>query len=190
MDLLWADVGETLGMSVPEMRAVRNRFGELLGLAGGNRIPEELVPVIALIHRLRQRGMPDNDIERELRESQVAGSWPEAVLARMQMAATAPVAREAHEQVEEQSLPQSPPALYLVKPSATDTTEATARELVTDLRREICTHTVEERAVLHRMNQLLQTLILEVRDLRYAFLLASSRKDRKKGLKNVSRLLR
>jgi hypothetical protein len=62
-----ADVGETLGMSVPEMRAVRNRFGELLGLAGGNRIPEELVPVIALIHRLRQRGMPDNDIERELR---------------------------------------------------------------------------------------------------------------------------
>ncbi|MGE5578590.1 MAG: hypothetical protein ACM3WU_00980 [Bacillota bacterium] len=190
MELLWADIGETLGLTVPEMRGLRNTFGELLGLTGRNRVPEELVPVIALIHRLRQRGVPDSDIERELRESRVGDSWPEAVLARMQTAATvAAVAREAPAYVEERDLPQDPPALYVVRPSSPETTEATARELVIDLRREICTHTVEERELLHRMNQLLQTLILEVRDLRYAFLLASSRKDRKRGKKSISRLL-
>lgn len=201
MDLLWADLGETLGMTVPEMRSVRNTFGDLLGLTGRNRVPQDLVPVIALIHRLRQRGVPDADIERELKESRVGGSWPEAVLARMQAAATASavvretpvVDKEAPVEEapthEETRAPSSPPTLYLVKPSYPETTEATARELVTDLRREICTHTVEERELLHRMNQLLQTLILEVRDLRYAFLLATSRKDRKRGIKSISRLL-
>jgi hypothetical protein len=189
MDLLWADVGDTLGLTVPEMRTVRTAFGTLLGLGSTNKVPADLVPVIALIHQLRQRGLPDTEIERRLLETRVGDSWPEAVLARMEVAATAePLPVVEPPLIEEQGAPSTPPSLYVVK-SPQDAAEATARELVMDLRREICTHTVEERELLHRMNQLLQNLILEVRDLRYAFLLASSRKDRKRGKRGMSRLL-
>ncbi len=206
MELLWADVGDSLGLTVPEMRAIRTAFGDLLGLGTSKKVPADLVPVIALVHQLRQRGLDDSEIERRLKESRVGDGWPEEVLARMQVAATAePIAPEPQEAPPVAQKPASPPALYLVRPGTgtADTTaidlapdapvetipEATARELVTDLRREICTHTVEERELLHRMNQLLQNLILEVRDLRYAFLLASSRKDRKRGKRGISRLL-
>ena len=188
MDLLWADIGDSLGMTVPEMRALRSAFGNVLGLGSGSRVPENLVPVISFIHRMQLGGVPDSDIERQLRDARVGDAWPEAVLARMQEAATAVSIPPPAPQIEEPALPG--PTLYLVKPGPSgEVSEATAREMVMDLRREICTHTVEERELLHRMNQLLQNLILEVRDLRYAFLLASSRKDRKKGKRSISRLL-
>jgi len=243
MGLQWADIGETLALTVPEMRAIRASFGEVLGISQDNRVSAGLVPVIALINGLRQRGMPDDDIIRQLRDSRVGEGWPEAVLARMQSAAAAalpnspaPVGTPAgdgrgdYEPIEtaedakgvdsemrratggclrkgergsedsESKIRQGTAhgeqtygnaGLYLLKPqqSSPEITEATAREMVMDLRREICTHTVEERELLHRMNQLLQNLILEVRDLRYAFLLASSRKDRKRGKRGISRLL-
>ena len=189
MDLLWADIGESLGMTVPEMRALRSAFGGVLGLGSGNRVPEDLVPVVSLIRRMQLQGVLDSDIEKQLRESRVGDAWPEAVLARMQTAATAvPLPPPPAPATEEPVIPG--PTLYLVKPGQSgEIAEATAREMVMDLRREICTHTVEERELLHRMNQLLQNLILEVRDLRYAFLIASSRKDRNKGKRSISRLL-
>ena len=189
MDLFWADVGDNLGMTVPEMRAIRAAFGDLLRLGAGNRVPIDLMPVIALIHQFRQRGLADAEIERRLLESRVGDSWPEEVLSRMQVAVTAtPLLAPETGQIPVLDGASGAPSLYLVKPGP-ETTEATARELVMDLRREICTHTVEERELLHRMNQLLQNLILEVRDLRYAFLLASSRKDRKRGKRGISHLL-
>lgn len=188
MGLLWADVGDILGLTVPEMRTLRNTFGAVLGLGCDNRVPQDLVPVIRLIHRLRQRGMADADIERQLKDSRVGDAWPEAVLARMQAAVTAVPLPAPDPPQPEPSPPGGGAALYLVKPAG-EVTEATAREMVMDLRREICTHTVEERELLHRMNQLLQNLILEVRDLRYVFLIASSRKDRKKGRRSIGRLL-
>lgn len=67
--------------------------------------------------------------------------------------------------------------------------EETVREMVMDLRREICTHAVEERELLFEMSKILHQLVLEVRDLRYTFILAASRKDRKRGHRNISRLL-
>ncbi len=190
MGLLWADIGETLGMTVPEMRALRITFGDVLGLGGGSRVSECLVPIIALIRRMQQRGVSDADIEKDLREGRVGDAWPEEVLARMEAAATAAPLPSQMPDLPEDATPAGP-NLYLVKPvqPGGDIPEFTARELVMDLRREICTATVEERELLHRMNQLLQSLILEVRDLRYAFLLSSSRKDRKKGRRSISRLL-
>ena len=67
--------------------------------------------------------------------------------------------------------------------------EATLREILLDLRREIATGAVSERELVLHLMQQVRRLTLEVRDLRYAFLLASSRKDRKKGIKAISRLL-
>jgi len=204
MDLMWADLGERLSITVAEMRSLRAAFGDLLGLNVARRVPENLVPVIALIVRLRQKGVPDPEIERRLREARVGEGWPEDVLARMQAAATASPLREPERgsrgQVTEAAA--APPALALVRPEAAPESpsdagsdyvpivpERTVREMVMDLRREICTQTVEERELLHRMNQLLQNLVLEVRDLRWAFILASSRKDRKRGRRGIARLL-
>lgn len=124
--------------------------------------------LISLITRLQEEGIPDRELERRLKGPGTGSGWPEGVLARMQSAPAA----VAQQQIEDPAIP-----------------ERTAREMVMDLRREICTQTVEERELLHRMKQLLQDLILEVRDLRYAFILAASRKDRKRGRRNLSRLL-
>jgi len=208
MELMWADLGERLSLTVTEMRSIRTAFGNLLGLNVVRKVPESLVPVIVLIVQLRQRGVPDPEIERRLREARVGDSWPEKALSRMQAAATASPRREDERTAPEARGEQAPqkaaqPVLTLVKlGSAQETADApdahylaptvperTAREMVMDLRREICTHGVEERELLHRMNQLLQNLSLEVRDLRWAFILASSRKDRKRGRRGITRLL-
>jgi asparagine synthetase B (glutamine-hydrolysing) len=61
--------------------------------------------------------------------------------------------------------------------------------MVFDLRREIAMNTHSDRELMLHLTQCVRKLALEVRDLRYAFLLASSRKDRKKGVKALSRLL-
>lgn len=171
-------------------------FGDLLGLGATRGVPESLVPVISLIVRLRTTGIPDGEIERRLKAVREGDTWPEDILARMEAAATAipeempPPPQVAPGPRAAEPVAGLPPVSFPLAPIDPPTIlEATARELVMDLRREICTHTVEERELMYRMNQLLQNLILEVRDLRYAFVLASSRKDRKRGRRSLSRLL-
>ena len=63
------------------------------------------------------------------------------------------------------------------------------KDMILDLRREICSSTISEREQIQRLTQVIEVLIREVRDLRYALIMASSRKDRKKGLRGLSRLL-
>jgi hypothetical protein len=67
--------------------------------------------------------------------------------------------------------------------------ETSVQDMILDLRREICTNTVSEKEQIQRLVQVVERLITEVRDLRYALVMAASRKDRKKGLKGLSRLL-
>lgn len=251
MSLRWADIGDTLNLTVTEMRSIRAVFGNLLGLDVTTRVPENLVPVIALIVRLRKTGFSDSEILRRLRESRVGDGWPDEVLSRMQTAATASAATltvgtaasvtgagasaagvtapapsmgtPAAEMAADETVPARGAATALAGTAGVTTEEtqvtakvsrveartpdaeaselapstqtaatlpvSTVREMVMDLRREICTHAVEERELLYRMHQLLQTLRLEVRDLRYAFVLASSRKDRKRGRRGISQLL-
>ena len=178
-----------------------------MGLQTAKRVPEALVPVIGAVAQLRREGVPDQEIERRLKEASSGGGWPEEVLARLQAAATVP-ARKAEEELSPAS-PAAPcefvrdlsaRALYRSVPdmplvaadtpaSASDIPELAVRNMVTGLRMEICAHAVEERELLHRMNQLLQDLILEVRDLRWAIILSSSRKERKRGRRTITKLL-
>lgn len=105
--------------------------------------------------------------------------WPEIVLTRMEEAATTASWRLVQSQdVCDQA--QSDPSHEALE---------AVRDLVLDLRREIAMNTHAEREILLQLTQCVRKLTMEVRDLRYAFLLAASRKDRKRGLKTLSRLL-
>lgn len=187
-EILWADVGERLGLNVAALRNLRTTFSSALRLDNSRTVRESIVPVLAHIESLRQQGIPDDEIRDRIGELPKGREWPEEVLARMEEAATA-TARVA--------LPPLPPAAgSAMEPRqagsmglADASVDASIREMVFDLRRDITTSTVSERELLHHLMQCVQRLTLEVRDLRYAFLLASSRKDRKKGIRAISRLL-
>jgi hypothetical protein len=98
--------------------------------------------------------------------------WPEEVLTRMESSASAL-----------ESMAEA--ARVAVEPFL----DNTVRESIFELRREVAMNTHYEREVMLHLTESVRKLALEVRDLRYAFLLASSRKDRKKGIKALSRLL-
>lgn len=241
MDLIWAEVGERLNLTKTEMRAIRTTFGDTLGLQTLGKVPEHLVPVIGAIAQLRRAGVPDQEINRRLKEANSGGGWPEEVLARMQTAACVvprsnegvvearrhlgreiapspatldaslpdpgvqhePTAPQSGSMLEVEPVPESgkrpvlPPASHgpEVLPEADLSHDDCAvptlavRNMITSLRTEICSQAVEQREILHRMNQLLQDLVLEVRDLRWAIILSSSRKERKRGNRTITKLL-
>lgn len=203
VDLMWAEVGERLHLTVTEMRSIRTTFGDTLGLQTSKRVPEELVPVIGVIANLRREGIPDKEIERRLKEAGSGGGWPEEVLARMQTAACAvprtweSVAEEVSRHLHQETVPAPgtpdaslPDSGAEHEPYADSSVPTLAvRNMITNLRAEICSQSVEQREILHRMNQLLQDLVLEVRDLRWAIILSSSRKERKRGKRTITKLL-
>ncbi len=192
--LLWADVGKRLGMTPQETLSLQAVFGEMLGLEECKTVPEELVPVIAFISKERLDGTPDHEILGRLANRKSKLTWPEQVLAIMETASALTLP----------PLPTSmPPPLPLPLPSmppdvtATSGTllhddepsEASIKEMILDLRREIRSHFARQRADILRLDQGVRKLSLEVRDMRYALMLGFSRRDRKRGKKGISNLL-
>lgn len=173
-NLIWADVGERLGLTVEEIRGIDRTFRDYLGLSP-RQIPERLLPVIRFIAALRRQGMPDTDIQNRLDGIRGDNSWPDDILTRM---ATEPVSMQVPDAVSE-SVPEP----------ADEPPEALWRRMFMDLRCEMEHLAVSEREILHRMNQNLQRLTAEIRDLRYALLLSSSRRNRKRGKRDISGLL-
>jgi len=245
-ELLWADIGEKLGLSVSSMRSIRQRFGGLLGIPASNKVPENLLGAISFIVTLRRRGIPDDQIEKQLKQSKVGEGWPEEVLSRMEHENAAFLTPLAAAETARRSAQQEPcfqvgfaqargrrsksderNKTFHATPSANDgaspvealevesdsgqvskddsmfgareewsipedtriSQREPIREMILDLRREICTHVVSEREEIERLHQVIQNLVWQVRDLRYALLMASSRKDRKRGYRGISRLL-
>lgn len=200
-DLLWVDVGEMLHLTVAEMRDLRSTFGEVLGLGSKRKIPRPLVPVIDYIVKERRDGTPDSEIAQSLEMSKDNRSWPEEILARMEVAslrtASAPPAETpaVHPEgtvshpAQAGGLTETIAALFPEQPSFEDEEDLPVREMILELRREFQRHVSAERQDILRLNEALRRLSLEVRDLRYALLLAFSRKDRKKGKKGISNLL-
>ncbi len=87
-ELLWADVGERLNLSVKEMRSIRTAFADVLGFGMSKAVSESLLPAIEFVARRRKEGAVDDEIRQELRSAKSAGSWPEEVLSRMKQTET------------------------------------------------------------------------------------------------------
>ncbi|MGI6632002.1 MAG: hypothetical protein ACOX5M_03040 [Bacillota bacterium] len=217
--ILWADIGERLGLDKNALRDFRKTFSDVLGLDVSHpSVSPDMVPVLERVQFVRQQGIPDDMIRENVSQLTEEAGWPDEVLARMQQAAETArsSAAEATETAEARCVPpvvqpdeeapanDSEPAssytpaashahaAFSVRESPhalPSLSEATLREILLDLRREIATGAVSERELVLHLMQQVRRLTLEVRDLRYAFLLASSRKDRKKGIKAISRLL-
>lgn len=82
-ELLWADVGEKLNLSVREMRSLRTAFADVLGFGMSKGVSESLVPAIEFVARRRKEGADDDQIRQELMSAKSDRSWPEEVLSRM-----------------------------------------------------------------------------------------------------------
>ncbi len=190
-DLLWADVGEKLNLTVKQMRSLRGDFGELLGLEDRRGVPEYLVPAIAFISRERQSGTPDSKIRTYLQHAKTKKAWPEEVLSRMETASAAAIPKPA-EAGEKLATVTSLLLKSAAKTSGIDddaSSDSSYREMLLDLRREMRAHITAQRADLLRLDETVRKLSLEVRDMRYALLIAFTRKDRKRGKKGISNLL-
>lgn len=186
--ILWADVGDRLGIGVATLRELRASFGDALGLPGGRTVREDVVPALAKILILRERGEGDEEIQRRLRDDPALGDvspradWPEVILDRMGDSGTE---SEGHELPEELPADRSP-RWELYRTGSEDEEEKGDYWMI---HRLLSTEARKDREILYMVLESIQRLTLEVRDLRYALLISTSRKDRKKGIKSVSRLL-
>ncbi len=198
-DLLWADVGDRLNLTVRQMRSLRGDFGDLLGLEDRRGVPEHLIPAIAFISKERQSGTSDSKIRVYLEHAKTRKTWPEEVLARMETASAAAIPKpvEAADNLhtvtslllKSASMTAEDEDLAVPATTNNETSEASYREMLLDLRREMRAHIAAQRADLLRLDQVVRKLSLEVRDMRYALLIAFTRKDRKRGQKGISNLL-
>lgn len=87
-EILWADVREKLGISVSTLRSIRQRFGSLLGLSGTKKVSSKVIPTIQLINSLRNSGVEDHEIEKELLKGRDEEGWPDEILRRIQSRAS------------------------------------------------------------------------------------------------------
>jgi|GEM_PF-856992 len=101
-ELLWADVGERLNLSVKEMRSIRTAFADLLGFGMSKTVSEELLPAIQFVANRRKEGADDDQIRQELRSFKDNRGWPEEVLSRM---------KEAESEAAATKVPAAAPAL-------------------------------------------------------------------------------
>ncbi len=193
-ELFWSDVCENLGLSKSITKDINRNFGSILGITEANRIPAGSLGAISMIVTMQEQGFSKEEIEKTLIDSKKESGWPDMVLSRIQeQAASTKIAKTRDETV--CLAPDSPQGLSFSWLGCLESVVSESKSLVSvqdmvlDLRREICTNTVSEMEQIHRLALVVERLIAEVRDLRYALVMAASRKDRKKGLKGLSRLL-
>ncbi|MGI6627327.1 MAG: hypothetical protein ACOX4K_03145 [Bacillota bacterium] len=201
-EIFWSDISETFGLSKSTMRNINKRFGDILGITSSNKIPKSSLGAISVIANLQEQGIPDDEIEVTLLSLKTESGWPDVVLNRIQEqgATLAPGLEPSISAIADQNtykrltkdLPE--PSEYswigcLERISQNHEPEWPLKEMFLDLRREICSSKVSEKEQIQRLTESVEILVREVRDLRYALVMASSRKDRKKGLRGLSRLL-
>ncbi len=173
--LIWADVGEILGLEVEEIREIDRQFKDYLNLES-KEIPASMLPVISFIANSYREGLTVSEIIEKLEGAKDEDSWPDDILSRMtkETAATGAI------QVEHEPL---------FEILSDDPERVVWRKMIVDLRYEMEHLATVEREILHRINFNLQRLAQEIRELRYAILISSSRKSRKKGKRSTSSLL-
>ncbi len=193
-EFYWSDVSHSLGLSKILAKYINEKFGGILGITSENKVPKGSLGGISMIATLLDQGCSDEEITRILMDSKKQSGWPDVVLSRIneEVASTRVISRiSQNENSLEVSLKK---AEYSWSDSLDDIIgdtkmELTLQDMILDLRREICANTVSEEQQILRLTQAVERLIAEVRNLRYALVMAASRKDRKKGFKGLSRLL-
>lgn len=191
-EVYWSDVGEWLGLSKPVMKEINAKFGKILGITPSNKVPRKSLGAISLIVTMREQGFSDAEISKALVEAKGDFAWPDVVLGRITeqvaSAATSQVAPEIKSW--EVAHGSSGSWLGCLDGIAEDMSRGpSVQDMILDLRREICTSSISEKEQIQRLTQVVERLVAEVRYLRYTLVMAASRKDRKKGLTGLSRLL-
>lgn len=194
-ELFWSDICESLGLSKSIMKDINRSYGNILGITEANRIPASSLGAISMIVTMQEQGFSKEEIEKTLIDSKEESGWPDMVLSRIQEQAASSRTVESGSHLvyltpdpgQELSFSWLGCLEGIVSESKPP---ISFQDMVLDLRREICTNTVSEIEQMHKLVQTIERLIAEVRDLRYALVLAASRKDRKKGFKGFSRLLK
>ncbi|HHY12664.1 MAG TPA: hypothetical protein GX529_08540 [Firmicutes bacterium] len=193
-EVFWSDVGDSLGLSKSLMRDINSKFGSILGITPSNKVPRGSLSAISMIVTMQEQGFSDDEIKKALRDSKGESGWPDIVLSRIneQVASSATLDVSSEIVYLSEDSPEDPGYSWMGcldnivrEPKRV----SYVQDMILDLRREICTNTISEKEQIQRLTQVVERLIAEVRDLRYALVMASSRKDRKKGLKGLSRLL-
>lgn len=190
--VFWSDVGNSLGLSKSTMKDINKKFGHLLGVTPSNKVPKSSLRAISMIATMQEQGMSDDEIREALVNSKSQSGWPDIVLNRIQEQAApsaTPAALQEITTVSETANHSWLGCLDTIVQSNNRESALSVQDMILDLRREICTNTISEREQIQRLTQVIERLIIEVRDLKYALIMASSRKDRKKGRKGLSRLL-
>src|SRR5690554_766242 len=83
-EIIWAEVGERLGLTVSVMRTIRTEFGPILGIEG-RTVSENQLPIIQEIASLLKDGLSAEQIVERVKSSSVS-DWTEQVLSRMEQA--------------------------------------------------------------------------------------------------------
>ncbi|MGI6620511.1 MAG: hypothetical protein ACOX35_03545 [Bacillota bacterium] len=194
-EVYWSDVGERLGLSKSAMKEINVKFGAILGVTASNRVPRDSLGAISMIVTMQEQGFSDDEITKALLEMKEGWGWPDVVLGRIEDEVASSATGEVASRTVEMPVPRVPDGSglswlgCLEEIVSEGRRETSVQDMILDLRREICTNTISEKEQIQRLTQVVECLISEVRDLRYALIMAASRKDRKKGLTGLSRLL-
>lgn len=189
-EVYWSDVGERLGLSKSVMKEINARFGAILGITASNKVPRRALGAVSMIVIMQEQGFSDDEITEALIETKEGQGWPDIVLGRIREETVSTATSELASRIVEMPDDSGRSWLGCLEEMAREQRrETSVQDMILDLRREICTNTVSEKEQIQRLVQVVERLITEVRDLRYALVMAASRKDRKKGLKGLSRLL-
>ncbi|HHX10283.1 MAG TPA: hypothetical protein GX729_02745 [Firmicutes bacterium] len=191
-EVYWSDVGECLGLSKSVMKEINAKFGKTLGITESNKVPSKCLGAISMIVTMQQQGFSDDEIRKALMDAKRDSGWPDVVLGRIKDQVASSATSEFASEIEILELRDDSGRSWLgcLEDILGDgKCETSVQDMILDLRREICTNAISEKEQIQRLTQVVERLVAEVRQLRYALVMAASRKDRKKGLRGLSRLL-
>ena len=75
--ILWADIGERLGLDKNALRDFRKTFSDVLGLDVSHpSVSPDMVPVLERVQFVRQQGIPDDMIRENVSQLTEEAGWP------------------------------------------------------------------------------------------------------------------